>query len=334
MRVLATALLALVPLLATAVADAQTPLRIIAIGAHPDDCDIRAGGVAAKWAALGHKVRFVAVTNGDAGHMSEGGGQLAMRRRKEAEESARRLGIEYVVLDNHDGELLPDLRVREQLIRQIRQWQADLVLAPRPNDYHPDHRYTGVLVQDAAFMVTVPNVTPDTPALRKNPVFMYFEDGFQKPAPFRPDVAIPIDDVIDRKVDALDAHVSQMYEWLPWHDGNARPGAQRSGRPQGVAEAIAEPRDSAFGPRRRRAMVRRRRGEDGDRCRSVRGVRVRGASRRGEVEGAVPVRAAVTMSVAAWSRRSPDTDTDQTRIRQVTEYADGTLGIFSSVLSV
>jgi LmbE family N-acetylglucosaminyl deacetylase len=191
----------------------------MAIGAHPDDCDIRAAGVAAKWAALGHKVRFVAVTNGDAGHMSEGGGQLAMRRRKEAEESARRLGIEYVVLDNHDGELLPDLRVREQLIRQIRQWQADLVLAPRPNDYHPDHRYTGVLVQDAAFMVTVPNVTPDTPALRKNPVFMYFEDGFQKPAPFRPDVAIPIDDVLDKKVEALDAHVSQMYEWLPWHDG-------------------------------------------------------------------------------------------------------------------
>jgi LmbE family N-acetylglucosaminyl deacetylase len=200
-------------------AQADPPLRVIAFGAHPDDCDIRAGGVAAKWAALGHKVRFVSVTSGDAGHMSEGGGQLAMRRRKEAEESGRRLGIDYVVLDNHDGQLVPDLNVREQIIRQIRHWQADLVLAPRPNDYHPDHRYTGVLLQDAAFMVTVPNVAPDTPALRKNPVFMYFEDGFQKPAPFRPDVAIPIDDVIDRKVDALDAHVSQMYEWLPWHDG-------------------------------------------------------------------------------------------------------------------
>ena len=219
MRVAISALLMLAGLIIPASLDAQTPLRIMAIGAHPDDCDIRAAGVAAKWAALGHKVRFVSVTNGDAGHMSEGGGQLAMRRRKEAQESARRLGIEYVVLDNHDGELLPDLRVREQLIRQIREWKADLVLAPRPNDYHPDHRYTGVLVQDAAFMVTVPNVTPDTPALRTNPVFLYFEDGFQKPAPFRPDVAIPIDDVIDKKIEALDAHVSQMYEWLPWHDG-------------------------------------------------------------------------------------------------------------------
>jgi LmbE family N-acetylglucosaminyl deacetylase len=194
-------------------------LNIIAFGAHPDDCDQRAGGVGARLAALGHRVRFVAVTNGDAGHQTEGGGALAARRRAEAQEAGRRIGVDYVVLDNHDGELLPTLAVREQIIRQIRQWNADLVLAPRPNDYHPDHRYTGVLVQDAAYMVVVPNVTPDTPALRKNPVFMYFEDGFQKPAPFRPDVAISIDDVIEKKVDMLDAHVSQMYEWLPWVAG-------------------------------------------------------------------------------------------------------------------
>jgi LmbE family N-acetylglucosaminyl deacetylase len=112
------------------------------------------------------------------------------------------------------------LKPREEIIRQIRQWNADLVLAPRPNDYHPDHRYTGVLVQDAAYMVVVPNITPDTPALRKNPVFMYFQDGFQRPNPFRPDVAVAIDDVIEKKIDMLDAHVSQFYEWLPWVDGN------------------------------------------------------------------------------------------------------------------
>jgi LmbE family N-acetylglucosaminyl deacetylase len=195
-------------------------LNVIAFGAHPDDCDIRAAGTAAKYAALGHRVRFVAVTNGDAGHQTEGGGALAARRRAEAQEAARRIGIEYVVLDNHDGELLPTVDVRMQIIRQIRQWNADLVLAPRPNDYHPDHRYTGVLVQDAAYMVVVPNVATDTPALRKNPVFMYFQDGFQRPNPFTPDVAISIDDVIDKKIDMLDAHVSQFYEWLPWVAGN------------------------------------------------------------------------------------------------------------------
>jgi LmbE family N-acetylglucosaminyl deacetylase len=195
-------------------------LNIIAFGAHPDDCDQRAGGVAAKYAALGHRVRFVSVTNGDAGHQTEGGGALASRRRAEAREAGRRIGVEYVVLDNHDGQLTPTVDVREQIIRQIRQWNADLVLAPRPNDYHPDHRYTGVLVQDAAYMVVVPNIASDTPALRKNPVFMYFEDGFQKPAPFRPDIAVDIDDVAEKKLDMMDAHVSQMYEWLPWVAGN------------------------------------------------------------------------------------------------------------------
>ena len=216
-------------------------LNVIAFGAHPDDCDIRAGGTAAKYAALGHRVRFVAVTNGDAGHQTEGGGALAARRRAEAQEAGRRIGIEYVVLDNHDGELLPSVDVREQIIRQIRQWNADLVLAPRPNDYHPDHRYTGVLVQDAAYMVVVPNIATDTPALRKNPVFMYFQDGFQRPNPFSPDVAVSIDDVIDKKIDMLDAHVSQMYEWLPWVAGDLE------SVPKGAAERKKWLRDARAG---------------------------------------------------------------------------------------
>lgn len=194
-------------------------VRIIAFGAHPDDCDIRASGTAAQWAKLGYPVKFVSVTNGDAGHQTMHGSELARRRLGEAKESARRLGIEYEVLDNHDGELLPTLAVREQIIRQIRGWKADVVLAPRPNDYHPDHRYTGVLVQDAAYMVVVPNVTPDVPALKKNPVFFYYQDNFQRPNPFRPDVAVSLDEVIDQKVNALDSHVSQFYEWLPWVDG-------------------------------------------------------------------------------------------------------------------
>jgi LmbE family N-acetylglucosaminyl deacetylase len=211
----------LLGLLAVTAASAQTgKLRIIAFGAHPDDCDIKFGGTAAKFAALGHQVKFVSVTNGDAGHHEMGGQPLAKRRHAETQESARRLGIaEYEVLDNHDGELMPTLEIRKDVIRRIRSWDADIVIAPRPNDYHPDHRYTGVLVQDAAYMVMVPNVAADTPPLRKNPVFFYYEDRFQKPAPFRPDVAVDIDDVWEKKIDALDAQDSQFYEWLPWVDG-------------------------------------------------------------------------------------------------------------------
>ncbi|MCS7024660.1 MAG: PIG-L family deacetylase [Bryobacteraceae bacterium] len=207
-------------LLLVALSSPAQTLRIIAIGAHPDDCDIKFGGTAAKFAKAGHQVKFLSVTNGDAGHQSEGGGMLAKRRYLETQESARRLGIaEYEVLDNHDGELTPNVEVRKQIIRAIRRWNADIVLGPRPNDYHPDHRYTGVLVQDAAYMVVVPNVTPDVAPLRKNPIFLYYQDHFQKPAPFRPDVAVAIDDVWEQKIDALDAHVSQFYEWLPWVDG-------------------------------------------------------------------------------------------------------------------
>jgi LmbE family N-acetylglucosaminyl deacetylase len=197
----------------------DTKLRVIAFGAHPDDCDIRASGTAALFASLGHAVKFVSVTNGDAGHHEMSGTKLAQRRLLEAKESARRLGISYDVLGNHDGELLPTLDVRQQVIRKIREWNADIVLAPRPNDYHPDHRYTGVLVQDAAYMVVVPSVVPDVRPLRKNPVFLYYEDRFQRPNPFRPDIVVRLDEVIDKKIDALDAHVSQFYEWLPWVDG-------------------------------------------------------------------------------------------------------------------
>lgn len=194
-------------------------IRVIAFGAHPDDCDIRASGTAALFADRGDAVKFVSVTNGDAGHQTMDRDALARRRLAEAKESARRLGIEYEVLDNHDGELLPTLEVRRQIIRLIREWGADVVLAPRPNDYHPDHRYTGVLVQDAAYMVVVPHIVPEAKALRKNPVFLYYEDNFQRPNPFRPDIAVSLDSVIDRKIDALDAHVSQFYEWLPWVAG-------------------------------------------------------------------------------------------------------------------
>jgi LmbE family N-acetylglucosaminyl deacetylase len=196
------------------------PLRILMIGAHPDDCDLDGGGTAILFSSMGYAVKFVSVTNGDAGHQSEGGGALAKRRMAEAKEAGKRFGVEYEVLDNHDGELTPSLEVRRQIIRKIREWKADVVIAPRPNDYHPDHRYTAVLVQDAAYMVAVPNVTPDVPALKKNPVFLYFQDKFQRPNPFRPDIAVDITQVFDKKVYALSAHQSQFFEWLPWIGGD------------------------------------------------------------------------------------------------------------------
>src|SRR5437868_6666085 len=199
---------------------AQQKLRVLAIGAHPDDCDIKFGGTAALFAQMGHVVKFLSITNGDAGHHEMGGGPLAKRRYLETQESLKRLGIEeYQVLDNHDGELTPSLDIRRQIIRAIREWKADIVITHRSNDYHPDHRNAGILVQDAAYMVVVPNVVSGTPPLTKNPVFMYYSDNFQKPNPFTPDIVVDIDTVYEKKIDGLDAHVSQFYEWLAWVDG-------------------------------------------------------------------------------------------------------------------
>ncbi len=196
------------------------PLRIIAFGAHPDDCEVRASGVAAKWAAMGHKVKFVSVTNGDIGHYNMAGGPLALVRADEVKACGEILGIEStVVLDNHDGELMPTLENRKTIARLIREWQADIVLTPRSNDYHPDHRYTAILVQDAAFMVTVPFFTPDTPRLEKNPVFLYYYDRFQKPYPFEPDIVVGIDEVGAQKYECMAALRSQFSDWNAWHGG-------------------------------------------------------------------------------------------------------------------
>jgi N-acetylglucosamine malate deacetylase 1 len=191
---------------------AETPLRIICFGAHPDDCEIQAGGTAALWAAKGHKVKFVSVSNGDIGHWRDAGGPLARRRKAEVEQADRLLGVTTEVLDIHDGEVMPTLENRRLITRLIREWNADIVIGPRPNDYHPDHRYTSILVQDAAYMVTVPHFCPDSPVLKKNPVFFYSPDRFQKPNPFKPDVAIDIGSVMERKLDALGLIVSQFYE--------------------------------------------------------------------------------------------------------------------------
>ena len=197
-------------------------LRIIVFGAHPDDAEFKAGGVAAMWAAQGHHVKFVSMTNGDLGHYEMGGGPLARRRKSEVEKAAEILGIKTEVMDIHDGELMPTLENRKTMVRLIREWRADIVMSHRPNDYNPDHRYVGVLAQDSAFMVTVPFYDLNTPPNEPNPVFLFLSDGFQRPNPFRPDIVVAIDQVIQKKIDAADALVSQVYETVYGVDPETR----------------------------------------------------------------------------------------------------------------
>ena len=228
-------------------------LGVIVFGAHPDDCEIRAGGVAALWSQLGHAVKLVSMTNGDIGHWGMAGGPLALRRFSEVQAAAAILGVTSEVLDIHDGELMPTLENRKIMTRLIRQWNADIVIAHRPNDYHPDHRYTGVLMQDSAYMVAVPFLCPDTPPLKKNPVYLYSFDNFKTPNPFRPDIVVAIDTVIEKKVDALATLESQFIE----------------GGATGKAEQVPkneEERQAAFD--RLRENFRRRYAQIADQCRT------------------------------------------------------------------
>ena len=199
-------------------AGSDKKLRIIVIGAHPDDPD-KVGGTAYKWTQLGHEVLMVSLTSGDAGHQSIPAKQLARIRREEARRAGEVIGVRYITLNNHDGQLMPTYKNRLQVIKLIREHRADVVIFPRPYDYHPDHRYTGTLVLDAAYMVTVPTILPKVPHLEKNPLFLFMSDGFIHPEPFKADVCVAIDDVMEKKIDMYHQHTSQMYEWLPFNRG-------------------------------------------------------------------------------------------------------------------
>jgi LmbE family N-acetylglucosaminyl deacetylase len=194
-------------------------LRILVVGAHPDDADIKAGGTVARWCDHGALVRLVSLTNGQAGHHVTPGAEMARRRTAEASAAAAVVGASYEVLDIPDGELDDRLEYRHRVIRLIRGFRPDLVVTHRTVDYHPDHRFAGLLVQDAAYLLTVPAVCPDVPHLQRMPVILYFSDAFRKPCRFEPDVAVDIEEQFDHLVGMLHCHASQFYEWLPYNAG-------------------------------------------------------------------------------------------------------------------
>ncbi|GHV94566.1 hypothetical protein AGMMS50293_08860 [Spirochaetia bacterium] len=194
-------------------------LNIMAIGAHPDDCDFRFGGTAIKFLAAGHRVMFLSMTNGCSGHQTSPGQAMAARRYNETLAVSKLTGVEYKMTDISDGSLTTDLLYRDVLMREIRAFKPDMIFTHRPNDYHPDHRATGTLVMDCSYLVIVPHVVPDSLPLHKTPYIFHVYDRFKYPTPFVPDVVVELDSVIDKKTAMLDCHASQVYEWLPFAGG-------------------------------------------------------------------------------------------------------------------
>lgn len=195
------------------------PKRLLFFGAHPDDCDLLCGGTALLWTAAGHQVKFVSVTSGDTGHQTLSRKQTAAVREKEAAASAAVAGIEYQVLDHPCG-LEPSVANRYELLRIIRNFRPDIVISHRLYDYHPDHRATAQLVMDTAYIVMVPHYCEDTPVPEVNPIYAYCQDRFVDPRPVRPDAVVAIDPVKEKKLDMLNCHKSQFFEWLPWIEGH------------------------------------------------------------------------------------------------------------------
>lgn len=194
-------------------------VRVLVLGAHPDDAEIFAGGLLVRHCNLGNSVKVVSVTDGRSGHHAVPPEQLISVRRSEAQAAGARIGAEYVTWDFADGFLTPGLEVREAMIREIRRFQPDLLLTHRPYDYHPDHRAVGVAVQDASYLVTVPHICSDVPALKKDPVVAYMPDTFTRPCKLRADVVLDVTVEFDTVVQMLACHRSQVFEWLPYHDG-------------------------------------------------------------------------------------------------------------------
>lgn len=193
--------------------------RILVLGAHPDDAEIHAGGLIVRHCQLGSQVRIISVTDGRSGHHEHAPEKLVRIRREEALAAGRRVGAEYLTWDFPDGQLFPDLELREAIIREIRRFEPDLVLTHRPYDYHPDHRATGIAVQDASYLVTVPSVCADVPALRQDPVVAYMCDLFTRPCSLRADVVLDIAAEFQLVLQMASQHRSQVFEWLPFHDG-------------------------------------------------------------------------------------------------------------------
>ncbi len=191
------------------------------VGAHPDDAEFNLSGLLLRYAAQGNAIAITSLTDGSAGHQTLGRRELAQRRAGEAKAAARKLGAELNIWPVADGALQPTLANRERLIHEIRVFGPDLLVTHRLNDYHPDHRAAAQLVQDACYMVRVPNVVPEVPALEQDVVVAYMCDFFQQPKPFHADLVLPLDDWFDAACELLACHESQVQEWLPYVQGEA-----------------------------------------------------------------------------------------------------------------
>jgi LmbE family N-acetylglucosaminyl deacetylase len=190
-------------------------MRILAIGAHPDDLEILCAGTLARYAQAGHEVVMCLATDGTAGHMIIKPPELAQIREREARAAADVIKAEFIWLGFPDELIFNDRKTRLALVDAIRQARPDVIITHAPNDYHPDHRMVSRLVFDASFVASLPNIETGRPAHPAVPPLYYMDTLAGKG--FHPTEYVDISATIDIKRQMLACHKSQL-KWLKDHD--------------------------------------------------------------------------------------------------------------------
>jgi LmbE family N-acetylglucosaminyl deacetylase len=185
----------------------QNHLKVMVIFAHPDEGEIYTGGISALYTKMGYQVKFMSLTNGDAGHYSMKPADLAKMRYSEAMESKAILKLgDYEVLDYHDQYLKNTKEAQDKVIKSIQDWNADIVFTYYPaKGGHTDNMTAGYIVRDAA-----PRLQ-----MAKMPVFVYIRDYFTITFSYIPDFAVDIDKVWDTKLAACTVQRSQVMDAIP-----------------------------------------------------------------------------------------------------------------------
>ncbi len=187
-------------------------MRVLAIGAHPDDHEVSCAGTLAKYARAGHKVMMCNLCDGALGGRIPKA-ELAAIRRREAEASAAVIGAEYIPPTFEDLDLYPDKASREKVADIIRQARPDFIITHPPTDYAPDHVATSQLVFDASFLATLPNYVSDTGVEVHPPAVPIFYMESANGHDFQPTIWVEITDTFEVKKRALECHESQV-KWL------------------------------------------------------------------------------------------------------------------------
>lgn len=185
----------------------RKPLRVLAIGAHPDDLEFQVGGTLAKYAARGDTVFMAVATNGDIGSATHTMEEIGAIRKQEALDSAALIGAELIWMDYHDEFFFYSEETRRHMIEVMRYAAPDVVLGHWTNDYHPDHSLSGMAARDARIMTAVPLIVTASKHLSKIPVHFFYDTlaGID----FTPEVYVDVTDTFETKKQMLACHKSQ-----------------------------------------------------------------------------------------------------------------------------